>query len=69
MTVPTTRSSRPAEGDSTHKNPGLRRALFTSSVGSALEYYDFAIYGTASALVFTAGPRSSGPCSPSPPPR
>ena len=36
MTVPTTTSSRPAEGDSAHTNPGLRRALLTSSVGSAL---------------------------------
>ncbi|MDG9709469.1 MFS transporter [Streptomyces sp. DH10] len=52
MTVPTTTSSPPAEGDSTHTTPGLRRALLTSSVGSALEYYDFAIYGIASALVF-----------------
>lgn len=51
MQVPTT-TSRPAEGDRDHKHPGLRRALVTSSVGRALEYYDFAIYGTASALVF-----------------
>ncbi|WP_328507734.1 MFS transporter [Streptomyces sp. NBC_00391] len=51
MQVRTT-TSRPADGASDRKNPGLRRALVTSSVGSALEYYDFAIYGTASALVF-----------------
>ncbi|WP_327725919.1 hypothetical protein OG920_44900 [Streptomyces europaeiscabiei] len=45
-------TSRPADGASDRKNPGLHRALVTSSVGSALECYDFAIYGTASALVF-----------------
>lgn len=31
----------------------LRRATFASSVGSALEYYDFALYGLASALIFS----------------
>ncbi|HDS1736369.1 MULTISPECIES: MFS transporter [Pseudomonas] len=30
----------------------LRRAIYTGAVGSALEYYDFALYGLASALVF-----------------
>jgi MFS transporter, MHS family, shikimate and dehydroshikimate transport protein len=30
----------------------LRRVLFASSIGSALEWYDFYIYATASALVF-----------------
>ena len=28
----------------------LRRAILTGAVGSALEYYDFAIFGLASAL-------------------
>ncbi|CAM3782465.1 putative inner membrane metabolite transport protein YdfJ [Pseudomonas reidholzensis] len=30
----------------------LRRAIYTGAVGSALEYYDFALYGLASALIF-----------------
>ena len=30
----------------------LRRAAWASSLGSALEYYDFALYSLASALIF-----------------
>lgn len=31
----------------------LKRVAFASGVGTSLEFYDFAIYGTATALVFT----------------
>ena len=31
----------------------LGRIAFASGVGTSLEFYDFAIYGTATALVFT----------------
>lgn len=30
----------------------LRRAAWTCSLGSALEYYDFALYSLASAIIF-----------------
>jgi MHS family metabolite:H+ symporter-like MFS transporter len=41
-----------ASESSTPDTRQLRRAIFTGAVGSALEYYDFALYGLASALVF-----------------
>ncbi|WP_025885572.1 hypothetical protein [Asaia prunellae] len=40
----------------------LRRAAWTCSIGSAMEYYDFALYSLASALVF--GPLFSPAISP-----
>lgn len=55
MTTPPSPPASPA-GDHDVDDPeyqaNLRRATLASSVGSALEYYDFALYGLASALIF-----------------
>lgn len=39
--------------DLTSTKGGVARLAFASGVGTSLEFYDFAIYGTATALVFT----------------
>lgn len=43
---------RKTQRDPSSANPNLRRTVFASVVGTIAEYYDFFIYGTASALVF-----------------
>lgn len=46
---------RPADGqlDSGVTTTDLKRAAWASSIGSAMEYYDFALYSLASALIFS----------------
>ncbi|WP_425843431.1 MFS transporter [Agrococcus sp. TSP3-2-1] len=47
-----TTPQHPAHTDDPEYAANLRRATLASSVGSALEYFDFALYGLFSALIF-----------------
>lgn len=50
MTDP--RTTRPAATEDPEYAANLRRATLASSIGSALEYFDFALYGLSTALIF-----------------
>lgn len=52
MATPSTQPADTRVTDDPEYAANLRRATLASSVGSALEYYDFALYGLASALIF-----------------
>jgi len=51
-TTPQSPDRAPAHTDDPEYAANLRRATLASSVGSALEYFDFALYGLFSALIF-----------------
>jgi len=47
----TQRSTTEAQAD-VHQQPQLAKVAFASLIGTAIEWYDFFLYGTAAALVF-----------------
>src|SRR5215467_930331 len=47
-----TPQTAPASGTSGPDRPGASRVVLASLMGTAIEWYEFFIYGTAAALVF-----------------
>ena len=45
-------TTEPAALDGAARSRQLRRAVVASAIGTAIEWYDFFLYGTAAALVF-----------------
>jgi MHS family metabolite:H+ symporter-like MFS transporter len=52
MAVTETSTPAGAVPDDPEYAANLRRATLASSIGSALEYFDFALYGLSTALIF-----------------
>ncbi|WP_309065767.1 MFS transporter [Microbacterium sp.] len=52
MAVTDTRTPAPVPTNDPDYAANLRRATLASSIGSALEYFDFALYGLSTALIF-----------------
>ncbi len=54
MVLDPNEAHRPAQTTEAEKQGQIRKAAFASVVGTSIEWYDFFLYGTASALIFPA---------------
>ena len=54
MTLDPNEAERAAAADETERRGQVRKAAVASVVGTSIEWYDFFLYGTASALIFPA---------------
>src|SRR5207244_4937127 len=52
MTLTRNGSAQSGQDEERLRRSQIRRALFASTVGTSIEWYDFFLYGTAAALVF-----------------